>query len=278
MLVTGSREKMAKTFNTIDSAKAMETAKAVGTAEIGKNGKESKGKYLENLAQVLCIRYPITFWKKSVPMLMLLDLSSKVNAIYLTFARELGLSIRSTDDRAQKIDSNTLDTFGIVVAASSVKVKSNWVKFFEETFLVANVSPEVVLRMFFLTLSGIDVDFLGWKLRWKTYITKKTFSTTKRIELVGKNKFATIGLDSESETFIIHVASLNFNVSSNSFPLELEVHLFCKPQVSGLIAKEAPIKISNEYLDFANVFSPYLASELPKHTEINNYAIELING
>ena len=38
-------------------------------------------------------------------------------------------------------------------------------RFFEKTFLVANVSLEVVLGMPFLTLSGTDIDFLGHELR-----------------------------------------------------------------------------------------------------------------
>lgn len=39
-----------------------ETAEAVETAEASKDDKESKGsEYLGNLAQVLCIRYPVTF-------------------------------------------------------------------------------------------------------------------------------------------------------------------------------------------------------------------------
>ena len=29
---------------------------------------------------------------------------------------------------------------------------------------MANVSPEIVFGMTFLTLSGADVDFLGWEL------------------------------------------------------------------------------------------------------------------
>lgn len=60
---------------------------AVQTAEAtGKDGKESKSEYLENLAQVLCIWYPITFRKKFMPISMLIDLNSEVNVIYLTFA------------------------------------------------------------------------------------------------------------------------------------------------------------------------------------------------
>ena len=53
----------------------------------------------------------------------------------------------------------------MVVAAFSVEDKANQVRFLEETFLVANVSLEVVLGMSFLTLSGADIDFLGREFR-----------------------------------------------------------------------------------------------------------------
>ena len=55
-----------------------------------------------------------------------------------------------------------LDTYRMIVAAFSMKNKANQVRFFEKTFLVANVSPEVVFKMLFLTLSGADVDFFDF--------------------------------------------------------------------------------------------------------------------
>ena len=42
-----------------------------------------------------------------------------------------------------------------------------------------------------------------------------------------------------------------------------------------MIAEEAPIKVLAEYSDFADVFSPDLATEFPEHTEINTHAIDL---
>ena len=45
-----------------------------------------------------------------------------------------------------------------------------------------------------------------------------------------------------------------------------------------MIAEKAPTKVSAKYLDFTDVFSSDLASKLPKHTKINNQAIELVNG
>ena len=116
-----------------------------------------------NLTRDPCIHYPINFGKKSV--LALLDSNSEINAIHQAFAMKLGLPIRPTDVGAQKINGNTLKTYGMVVTAFSVEDKANQVRLFEETFLVANISPEVVLGMPFLILSSADIDFLGWKLR-----------------------------------------------------------------------------------------------------------------
>ena len=43
-------------------------------------------------------------------------------------------------------------------------------------------------------------------------------------------------------------------------------------------AEEAPTKVSAKYSDFADVFSPDLASELPEHIGINDHAIKLVDG
>ena len=57
-----------------------------------------------------------------------------------------------------------------------------------------------------------------------------------------------------------------------------DVHPSQRPQISSLIAEEAPTKVSAEYLDFADVFSPDLAYELPEHIGINDHAIKLVDG
>ena len=123
-----------------------------------------------------------------------------------------------------------LDTYEMVVIAFSVVDKANPVKFFEETFMVANVSAEVVFEMLFLTLSDVDVDFSDRELCWRIYTTKKAFPTTRRIELVGKKEFADIALDSELETYIVHVASLNFIPLITSLrSILLDIYPFWRP-------------------------------------------------
>lgn len=93
-------------------------------------------------------------------MLVLLDSRIEVNAIHLILAKELDLLIRLTVIGSQKINDTKLDIYEIIVVVFSVMNKVNQVKFFEEIFLVANISPKVVFRMLFLTLSAVNIDFL----------------------------------------------------------------------------------------------------------------------
>ena len=227
-----------------------------------------------NLAQVPCIQYSINCRKKS--MWELFDSDSKVNTIHPTFAKESSLSIRPTDIKVQKIHGIMLDTFGMVVAAFSMTNKANQVRFFKEIFLVANVSPELILRMLFFILSGVNIDFLRHELWWGTYTIEEALPTTRCVELVGKKEFATTALDSEHETYVVHVGLVNSNALPSSSPFN--IHPFCRPQIASMIAEKAFTKVSTKYLDFADIFLSNLASKLPKHTGINNHAIKLVNG
>ena len=120
------------------------------------------------------------------------------------------------------------------------KLRRAW--FFQETFLLANISAKVVLGMFFHTFSNINIQFIEKELTWRSYTTVKAVPTTKRVELICKKKFAKAALDENSETFVIYVASLNL------VPV-LGIH---PAQIASLLTKE--VKILEEYSDFINVF------------------------
>ena len=55
------------------------------------------------------------------------------------------------------------------------------------------------------------------------------------------------------------------------------MNLSRRTQIVHLKADEAPSKVFSKYANFADVFLLKLAIELPKHTKINNYAIELVD-
>ena len=58
----------------------------------------------------------------------------------------------------------------------------------------------------------------------------------------------------------------------------LNVYPVYTPQIAGLIVKKIVTKVLNKYVNFVNIFFFDLASKLLKHTGINYYIIELVNG
>ena len=56
-----------------------------------------------------------------------------------------------------------------------------------------------------------------------------------------------------------------------------EIYLLKKAQTAYLKADETPTKVLSKYADFTNILLPKLAAELPEHTRINGYGIELVD-
>ena len=92
----------------------------------------------------------------------------------LAHAAKLGFKARHTSVGAQKINGSTLETFGMVLASFQVEDKLGRARFFQETFLLANTSIEVVLGMPFLTLS---------KATWYCPRCKEHRRASKKFEL-----------------------------------------------------------------------------------------------
>ncbi len=67
------------------------------------------------------------------------------------FAQQLGLKIWKTNVRAQKIDGTTLETYKMVVSTFSMSYKDGRERFFDKSFLLADVKSDVLFRMLFLT-------------------------------------------------------------------------------------------------------------------------------
>ncbi len=221
----------------------------------------------EELERVSCIWYRVTFKDQTEA---LLDSGSKVNAMSQAFAQQLGFKIRNTNVGAQKIDGTTLEIYEIIVSTFSVSDKGGRERFFKESFLLADVRPDLVLGMPFLTMSNADIDFQARDLQWRSYTTGDALPTTRRVELIEKKEFVVVALDLEHEAFIAQVAALSVDWDD-------EVHPSRKAQIVHLKADEAPTEVLSKYANFVDVFSPKLAAELPEHTGINDHVIKLVD-
>ena len=136
----------------------------------------------------------------------MLDSSSKVNAINLDYAWKLGLKIQKTNLVAQKIDSFTLETFGMVIADFQVENKANRLRFFQETFLVADTKFEVILEMLFLKISNANMLFGKKILMLQSYTANKALITTKQVQIIDQKEFVIVALDIDSKWFVVNMA------------------------------------------------------------------------
>ena len=106
------------------------------------------------------------------------------------------------------IDESHLDIFRMVIADCSVKDKLGKIRFFQKSFLLANIGLEVVLEMSFLTLSKANIRFVKRELVRKTYTAAEALPTTRMMEIIDKKKFTVAALNTDNKTFVVHVAAL----------------------------------------------------------------------
>ena len=116
----------------------------------------------EELEQVPCIWFSVNFEDQTET---LLNSESKVNAINLVFTSQPGFRIWKTNIAAQKIDGTTLKTYGMVVSIFSLLNKNDREKFFEESFLWADIKLDTMLEIPFLTMRNVDIDLQAWNLQ-----------------------------------------------------------------------------------------------------------------
>ena len=128
------------------------------------------------LNRISCICYLAQFRKdKGKDVLALLDSGSEVNAMTLAYAIYLGLKMRVTNIGLQKINKSSAAIYGIVIAAFQVVNKLGRSRFFEETFLPAVMSIEVILDMLLLILVMLTSNLLRKSSSKEPTLPKKLF-------------------------------------------------------------------------------------------------------
>ena len=91
----------------------------------------------------------------------------------------------------------------MVVSTFSILDKDGRERFFEKSFLLADIKPKIMLGMRFLTISNVDVNFQARDLQWRSYTTRNVLLTTRQVELIGKKEFVVAALDPEHEVFVV---------------------------------------------------------------------------
>ena len=141
----------------VPQAKKLVLVLATSLSVTGTSKEAPKVKVLNKIS---CICYPVQFRKnKDKDVLALLNSGSKINAMTSAYTAHLDLKVRVTNVDAQKIDGFLLVTYGMVITAFQVVNKLGCFWFFQKTFLLAEISMEVILGMPFLIFGNVNVQF-----------------------------------------------------------------------------------------------------------------------
>lgn len=93
----------------------------------------------------------------------------------------------------------------------------------------------------------------------------KTLSTTCWVEVLNYKKFTATILDKNEEIFIVHMTFFSLD------------H-YQKIQLVSFYIDETLVTILSKYSKFADVSFSKSVIELPKHTRVNNYTIDLVKS
>lgn len=107
---------------------------------------------------VPCIHYLLRLHKeKKNKIRALIKSGNEINTMKPAYALELGLRVYQTDVRAQKINGSIFKIFEMILASFQVENKFKKAQFFQETFLLANISIKVYLQIPFLTFRDAHI-------------------------------------------------------------------------------------------------------------------------
>lgn len=110
---------------------------------------------------IFCIWYPLHFQEidQDNEVKTLINFGSKINTIIPTYIKKLGSTPCKTRIRAQKMDDITVKIYGMALAVFLIQDSLERVQFFGDTFLLIDIRMEIILRMSFLSLSNLNIEF-----------------------------------------------------------------------------------------------------------------------
>lgn len=94
----------------------------------------------------------------------------------------------------------------MVIETFEVKNKKEKLPFFEKIFLLANHNINVILKILFLTLSKVEINFLELEILWRFYIPIEAILIIKWVKLVEKKEFTITAFNSKKEIYIVYMA------------------------------------------------------------------------
>lgn len=117
------------------------------------------------LQRVPCMQWLMQFGQYLIETHI--NFGSKINTIQPSFARKLGLNIGEINVDIQRINGIKLEIFDMVIACFLVENKVGKSHFFEDTFLLGDISMNIACRMLLFIFNIVKMNFTDQELGWR---------------------------------------------------------------------------------------------------------------
>lgn len=113
----------------------------------------------------------------------MINFGSEINTITLIYVAQFSPTPKPTNVNTQKINNLALKIYEMTTGGFLVEDKLERIRFFKQSFLLADTSLEVILKMPFFLLNYVDVNFktIIERFTWRSYNTVKVQPTTSWI-------------------------------------------------------------------------------------------------
>ena len=200
----------------------------------------------------------------------LADSGAEANIINRLSAQKMGLPVLNTNIGLSAIHGEAVKTYGMHYIEFQQEDEQGRVRYFQDTFLAADIDTRMILGMPWLTIANPDIDWVKKSFRWRTYTAAVALTTTCRADVIDPKEFAQLAIDKEAHCFVIHARQV---VNTNEPPVHRERRAHIGQASS---AATETVQLPPEYSEYSDVFSDSGAAELPEHGPAD-HAIDLMD-
>ncbi len=200
----------------------------------------------------------------------LADSGAEVNIINRVTAQKMGLPILNTNIGLSAIHGEAVKTYGMHYIEFQQEDQQGRVRYFQDTFLAADINTRMILGMPWLTMANPNIDWSKRSFQWRTYTAAVALTTTCRVDVIDPKEFAKLALDKEAHCFVIHARQVT---TANEPPVhrDRQQHI---AQANNVVTEA--VELPSEYSEYSDVFSDSGAAELPEHGPAD-HAIDLMD-
>ncbi len=198
----------------------------------------------------------------------LADSGAEVNIINRVTARKMGLPVLNTNIGLSAIHGKAVKTYGMHYIEFQQEDEQGRVRYFQDTFLAADIDTRMILGMPWLTMANPNIDWVKRSFQWRTYTAAVALMTTCRVNIIEPEDFAELAINKDADCFAIHASQV---VSAN----EPSVHQDRQDHIARANVART-VDLPPEYVEYSDVFSDSGAAELPSHGPAD-HAIDLID-